>query len=392
MNKNKQFVKSLLVVLLFLIKPGGLSAQSTDCNISESALQEASKIRGLNIKKAVPCLLHDKDKVKQYIHYAIEKQLPSEKLKYEEMVFKELGLIPREFDYKNGVVELYLSQIGGYYDPEKEHYVMASWLPAIMQDTIAVHELTHALQDQYYSLDDLINPKIENGDKLLAHSALAEGDASAVMFDYSRKQAGQAAIANDANVDSLIYSTLMSSSAAFASNNIPKSLQSLLIFPYTSGLRFVHSILIKEGYAGIDKIFKNPPQTTEQILHPEKYGSKKIEYLEFSESDLRALGVPENFQKKYEDTFGEFAISSLLVMGKLDPAEAPKAAAGWGGDRLMLFADSNESLFMLFWKTHWDTENEAKEFYDAINKHFLERKGKVKIWLDKTFVNISITI
>ena len=48
-----------------------------------------------------------------------------------------------------------------------------------------VHEFTHALQDQYFDLNTLLSPQVEdNPDQALAVTSLVEGDATASMTLY----------------------------------------------------------------------------------------------------------------------------------------------------------------------------------------------------------------
>ena len=52
-----------------------------------------------------------------------------------------------------------------------------------LEEMVLVHELTHALQDQYFDLERFIDgdPLSDEG---TARTALVEGDASLVMFDF----------------------------------------------------------------------------------------------------------------------------------------------------------------------------------------------------------------
>lgn len=356
-------------ICLILLSASVVWGQGAPCNIAKEALETASSIRKLKIKHPVPCLLQDKEEVKSYLLSLIDEQLPPERLHAEETVLKKLGFLPEAFNYKQGIVDLYLAQIGGFYDPKKDRFVMASWLPAAMQTTIAVHELTHALQDQYYDLEKLINPEIRNGDNLLAHSALAEGDATSVMYDYTRKQEGAPSIAETEDISSLILANMAASHLAPAS--VPKSLQMVLIFPYTSGFHFVHKILRKGGYEALKKVFNSPPGSTEEILYPEKYFSGKKDYLQFSDDELRE-NLDSSHQAVYHETFGQFSLMALLSMSRLSQADIKLASDGWGGDRLVLF-EKQDGDSLLRWKLAWDSRRDLEEFrkfyFAMLNEH-----------------------
>jgi hypothetical protein len=341
------------------------------CKIAESVFQQASSIRGLKILRPVPCEIHDKKLVEKYIRSTIDEKMPPGRLVLEEEAYKILGFIPDQFSYQKGIVDLYLSQIGGYYDPEKRHYIMAGWLPDLMQTTVAAHELTHALQDQHFNLGTFMDMKKMRSDALMARSALVEGDATAVMFDYTRKQAGLSGLREEQSVDSLLLQNIVGAGMVSALNQIPQSLQMMLLFPYTSGLRFVHGLLLKDGYHQVDGAFKRPPRSTEEILHLDKYFKDAPDFVEIGDAEIRE-GMPADAKDIYTDTYGEFAVSALLAMSSNEHEKIAKAAEGWGGDRAEIFDEAGKHFFV--WKTHWDSAEDAREFYEmysaALKKRF----------------------
>jgi len=369
-------ISFLLFFLVSLFIGSTLDAQPGDaCQISDQALKIAIDIRGLEQKSEVKCLVHDQEQVKEYLISAIDTKVPAEKLAMEELVYKLLGFLPQDFSYKDGLIELYVSQLGGYYDPEKKHFVMAGWMPAVLQLPIAVHELTHALQDQHFNLETFLDHDNHTTDQLLARSALVEGDATAVMIDHTRNMLGQGPLREEESVDMILFQNVLGASMSQEFANAPPSLQAVLLFPYNSGLRFAHRILQKEGYAGLDKIFKKPPESTKEILHPEYYlrsGSK----LEPLESQNLLTYFPEDEKPAedllvYEDTLGEFFISATLRQCAGDAASASQISAGWTGDRLGVFSDGEQEK-ILVWKTRWESEVARDEFIEAYQRCFSE--------------------
>ncbi|WKZ57828.1 MAG: hypothetical protein QY326_03940 [Bdellovibrionota bacterium] len=364
--------ETLLVIFTaasLLVHPLGVAAQDKLCSIAAPAIAAASSIRGLKQKGSVPCLMHGKEEVKNYLLTTLETKIPKEKFKGEEELLKGLGFIPAEFDYKQGIVELYLSQLGGYYDPDKKHYVMAAWLPAAFQTPIAVHELTHALQDQYYDLGKMVHALDVPNDTLLARSALVEGDATAVMMDYSRRIAGQSSLREEKNVQGIMMQNVIGG-AMVVGAAVPEPLQLMLLFPYTSGIRFAHKLIQQGGYRAIDQAFKRPPQTTEEILHPEKYISQmKDEYRTVSSAEVLFDGATES----YHDVVGEFVTVLLLAHLTGDKLGAADAAAGWGGDRASIV--SREDRRWVVWRSVWDSEKDCKEFFEMFTQGLAKRYG-----------------
>lgn len=352
------------------------AASADDCELAESAIKKASEIRMLDVKRPVPCLIHGKEEIKSYLLNVIENELPPRRLELEGVAGRATGFLPDDFDYKQGLVDLYISQLGGYYDPKKQHYVMAGWMPSMLQTTIAVHELTHALQDQHFGLAKIIDPKIENSDQQLARSALVEGDATAVMIDFSR---GGRVIENEDSVDGVMMQNLIGSSLTAAMSSAPPSLQLMLLFPYTSGLRFAHALLKKDSYPAIDDAFRRLPRSTEEILHPEKYEKSEPDFEVIPEVEVRVEGLAPEAKPVFRDTLGEFAISAMLSRMLKDKSGIAEASAGWGGDRLVVYELAGEKQRHVVWRIRWDTPKDLGEFEKAYRRALSEAYPAAKL-------------
>jgi hypothetical protein len=147
------------------------------------------------------------------------------------------------------------------------------------------------------------------------------------------------------------------------------------MFPYISGLRFTHNFLKQGGYKSIDKIYQQPPVSTEAILHPEKYSYHTREFsIPTDQEILAASGIP-NATIKDSDTLGEFMLSLLLGSGN-SKTQAALAAAGWAGDKVVLAKSTNATQVLLL--TLWDTPKDAQEFLNA-GKEFRGALAKEKL-------------
>ncbi len=382
-------VLCLAAALLPAFRAAGADASA--CNIAADALNQASSIRGLKRLQPVPCSVSSREEIKGHLLSTIKEELPPKKLEMEGLVYSALGLVPEDYDYKERVVDLYLSQIGGYYDPKKKSFVMADWSPAVMQNTVAVHELTHALQDQHFNLDRLIDVKSSNGDQLLARSSLIEGDATAVMLDYNFRLAGQPGLRSREDVNSLMLQSVLGASLTSSLQDAPRSLVALMIFPYTSGLRFVHALLLRGGYQSVDGAYRRLPRSTEEILHPEKYFRDKPDFILLSDEDvLKELKQRDGAKVLYADAMGEFAISALLYQGGAE--NSAEAAAGWGGDRVVVLGGTGAEGRTVVWKTHWDTEADAKEFEEAYRKSVASKASARKIRIERVKKHVTVFV
>lgn len=365
---QRRILNSLVIGIFCLVPVFSLQAQS--CKLIEAAYKDAIDIRGLKKRASVPCEIHDRKQIEAFLKETVKTKLPQNKLKMEGLVSKAIGIVPDSYDYEQGVLELYLSQIGGYYDPEKNRFIMASWIPDSMQHVVAVHELTHALQDQHWNLEKIIDPKATNSDEAIAHSALVEGDATAVMTDHTMSLVGQPGLADTQDISGILMQQVMSSGMMSGVNEAPEALKNILFFPYTSGLRFAHTLLRKGGYREIDRAYSRLPKSTEEILHPEKYLANQKDFIEFSDQDLKTAAQSETLPV-YTDTVGEFAVTAIIGSAlKNNRAAASEIGKGWGGDRIGVFG--GEGKHTVVWLMNWDTEKDAEEF-EAGYKNMLKK-------------------
>jgi hypothetical protein len=142
--------------------------------------------------------------------------------------------------------------------------------------------------------------------------------------------------------------------------SLPQSFSSLSYFPYKYGLEFVRALHDKGGWETVNQAYVNPPTTTEQILHPEKYfageAGVKVVLPKMTDSSWTRVG---------NETYGEYFL--VVMLEKWIPqGEAERAAAGWGGDTLVSYEKGNDSL--LAWNITWDSAVDATEFDAAFHK------------------------
>ena len=356
----------LLAGVLFFGSPSGAHGQS-GCRMTPPIFKVASEIRGLRIQKKVPCKRHSKKRVEKYLRETVDEKVNPAKLESEEIVYKLIGLIPEDYEYKEGMIELYLSSLGGYYEPGKKLFVMADWLPDGMQANVIAHELTHALQDQHFSLESFIDPNSNNSDSMVARSALVEGDATAVMLDYSRRLSGRPSIATEQVVSQRILNSLGSSNSP-TFQAAPKSLQALMTFPYKEGLVFAHALMREGGYDMVSRAFQEPPRSSREILHPEEYltrvrGNRKASLISPPET-LEAL------PKVYEDRIGEFGLRALFSNYIGSSRQREEIAAGLSDDVIALY--QKEDQRSLYWQLEWDSSKDK----DTFVKYFEILTGK----------------
>jgi hypothetical protein len=145
--------------------------------------------------------------------------------------------------------------------------------------------------------------------------------------------------------------------------SMPPILRDQLLFPYTRGLAFVEGVRATGGWAAVDMAYARPPDSTEQIMHPDKYVAHEAPTRIDIPADL-AAGLGAGWRVDMQDTLGEFGLMEWLLRGGgVSDEVATAAAAGWGGDRLVLV--SMGSKYGIAVQTTWDSTADAAEFAAA---------------------------
>ncbi len=154
----------------------------------------------------------------------------------------------------------------------------------------------------------------------------------------------------------------------------PRVLRETMLFPYLQGTSFVTQVYKRGGWEAVTAAYKNLPQSTEQVLHAEKFHAgeapQKVALRDISAS----LG--KGWKMADHDVEGEWGFYLLLDEFLQSSDASKRAAEGWGGDRYALFLGPNRaSDVVVAHKTVWDTEPDAREFFDAYVKRTTKRYG-----------------
>jgi hypothetical protein len=227
------------------------------------------------------------------------------------------------------------------------------------------HELTHALTDQHFDLTHADRLAAGDADdQATAYSALVEGDATVMMQLY---QAGALSPQEQAAAD-----------RAGASERTPKFdaaapiVRESLLFPYAAGSAFVRSLFQQGGWDAVNRAYRDPPTSTEQLLHVDKYLGKRDLPQDVKVPDLRgALG--SGWRQGTRNEWGEFD-TRLLLEGTFPVTTAERAAAGWDGGELRSFQKGKGTAVVL--RTVWDSSAEAREYCTAMARWATVRLGQ----------------
>ena len=314
-------------------------------------------IRGLQPTKAVDPVTIDDATLRKNLEAEFDAENTPAELATAEDVLITLGLLQPGTSLRATILDFQAGQTAGYYSPDKDQLFVVNRTGRLGPSDLVTyaHEFTHQLQDQNIDLNSLGLDVADQGDRSLARLALIEGDAVSVQTTWmtanlTPEQLGE------------LLSSALDPKALEALRRAPAYLRDTSLFPYQDGYAFVSRLLSNGGYAAVDAAFRDPPDSTEQILHPDLY-LQRAPPIEVALPAGLAGTLGAGWSEAGRDTLGELILGIWLREGGASPAEARIAAAGWGGDRLVLLRGPNDQATVGL-RTEWDTPQDAGEFAD----------------------------
>jgi hypothetical protein len=359
-----------------------------------------ARVRDLPFKHPVPVEEQDKASLKAYLDQSMEKTWDTTGA-LSERAYKVLGLLPRDLEMKSWSSEFMTDQIAGYYDTDtKRYYTIAQGTSDNDKDLpepfLLAHELTHALEDQHFDLGATDAKLVNDDDRNLAFHAVCEGSAMDTGVDAAMDAGGfpgtcvspllstmiswlrfvDLANLGDIEFDDENYGTKKLDEA-------PAIVRSELYFPYVRGWTFVNRLRSEYGFGAIDEALTTPPESSEQILYPDRYVDR------LDRPQLVTLpAAPSGFREVQQQTLGLVRMRVLLQSdGDLSDID------GWDGDRYVLWETPTGDAVGLF--TVWDSEREAARFADELEEYVLPRTGAVgasAIAIEGTRVAVTINV
>lgn len=340
-------------VLLAQDPPAGTPDPPTLESRCAAAGEKASATRGLPLRRPVEVKIVDRKKHSLDLVAETERSFGGS-LETVEAFLAHLRMIPAKLRLKTAIA-LFVSQaVGASYADG-----VARVFDANVPESTLVHEMVHALQDQNFAMASA-NEQTSGVDAGIAFQALLEGDADfcegvALHPDYlkdldahatrlhAESEAGEQRARDGAALTPPVFSRTQG-------------------FWYTRGEEFVLALYRKGGWAAVNRAWTAPPESTEQILHPEKYLAREHP-VRLDTSDLEFSLLADGWAIRYSTTIGELLTEVWLEQRGPKPPDIGasfRAAAGWGGDRGILAEKGDARLGV--WLSTWDSPEEAKEF------------------------------
>jgi hypothetical protein len=315
-----------------------------------------AEIRQLQPRDEVKPTILTTSELRQRLEEEFAEDYSPDEARLDAITLSAFDFMDPEFDIYNFMLDLLTEEIAGFYDPETDEFVLIDDDAEFdtLEQWTHTHEYVHALQDQYFDLE-LLDDESLASEQLFALQALAEGDATLVQTiyltdGYFDQQQLFDLLGDTFNIDTAVL------------DSAPPVLAHELEFPYVGGLAFVQSLYENGGFAAVDQAWQNLPQSTEQILHPDRYLAGDTPQIVALEPLTSTLG--NGWQLVDEDSLGEFYLREYLSQ-QIDDNQLETAATGWGGDRYAVYWNEEVESTVMVLKLRWDTPADAEEFAAA---------------------------
>ena len=328
---------------------------------------QVSEIRGLEWKADIPIRIVTPEEIARRVAEltAIEREKDPDDVPNLETVLKLLQLIPDDVDLTATLDKLLAGGVLGFYDDEaKELFVggdPGADLDVATKSTM-VHELNHALTDQHFDFGERNRflTDQEREEESFALAALVEGDAELVRILWAEEH-----LTSDEQLEAELGGGAGDPSVYF---DTPDYILESLFFPYLNGLDFVSAVHDEGGFAAVDAAYRQPPASSEEILHPDRYVPGKS----WDRPSVPDLAAATGCTAVDSSTIGEFDMSQILDQ-HLAASEARTGAAGWNGDFYRLVRCGTAVGMVDRWRA--DTPADLPELADALGRWAAEWSG-----------------
>jgi hypothetical protein len=366
----------------------------------DTILDFASKDTSLPKKHDVKRRLASRDEVVSYLKKNMAEDKDVQRLRRTELVLKKFGLLPKDFDLQTFLVSLLEEQVAGYYDSKTKTVNILDWVVPDLQRPVLAHELTHALQDQSFSLDkwlkrgsedldtkkDITPDDITRDENSEARQAIVEGQAMVVLVDYMLAPMHRTVADSPEVVEMLNQGMATGTADSVQYKNAPIFMKEALTFPYRYGVEFEAELLRERGKEkAFASTFENPPQTSREIMEPKTY---------ISGEHLPPLPLPD-----FKHIFKDYDRFDIGAIGEFDVAVLAEQYAGedaskdiypnWrGGYYYSVRPKGNPSGTLgLVFVSKWASPKSASQFAAIYARGMAQRYKTVAPGQDNTLPN-----
>jgi hypothetical protein len=310
---------------------------------------------GIKYKTPPKLELRSRDQVRNFLIEKLREPEAQKQIANQEAIYKLLGLLPDTLHVADLFVRVLSEQIIGYYDPKTKVLYVVNGAPEEYAGITIMHELVHALQDQYVNLDSLEHITGDD-DRALAVQAVIEGQATYEQIYLMSGGSGNVAAQLPGGWEQMRQEIREAQKTQPIFASAPMVIQETLLFPYINGADFVRRF---HGHYRKGRLpFDSLPVSTEQVMHDTAYFSKPRD----EPSTVELPSIPGTLD---QNNFGEFGTRLYIYQHTKDQDLSIRASNGWDGDRYALVKTPAGNA--LVWATVWDTPGDGAEFMAAID-------------------------
>jgi len=334
-------------------------------------------LRGLEFERDVALRWVTRDDLPALLRDEAGDELEPARVTDEHDSYAALGALDPGVDLAKETMALYESQLAGLYSPKRNTLFvsddMRGPLKSFLLDSIVVHELTHALQDQHFPETLHLMLDLDGEDDLVrALSGTVEGDASITMVGAlpGGAKAETVEVADELRDSMLAELDKPDSDIGRA----PRLLAVGLVFPYAYGTVAAARLYEQNGNAGLDSALRDPPLSTVQVLHPGIRGP--IDFIRLPLDELRADPATAACTQGRPNVAGALTMR-VLFEATLKGDALEKMVSAWRGDRFVRLDCGGK--WELFWLTRWDSAESAQRFAAAYGARAAEIAGRTRL-------------
>jgi hypothetical protein len=288
-------------------------------------LRRAAHLSGLPAQRPVPTATVSGARYDALLNRALMREYPRALRRVDSQLYARLGLVTPSL---RGEGAAGTRATRAWYDPSVRRLLLRR--TPMPGRASMIHELARALVDQNYNLRRLTNLRARDRDAAIAAHAIVDGTAA-------------------------LASGLRASAPRGTPLNRFRHLEgSAGLGP---GRALAAELRYLGGRAALRTALRTFPQTTEQLLHIDKFLERERAV------PIRLSSRIGTTRLSASETFGELDVRNLLRAFALPNATA--TAAGWGGGRLALYVTPDgEAVAALVLR--WDSPEDAAEWRDAV--------------------------
>jgi hypothetical protein len=378
---------ALGIALLTAPANAGLAANAITPAQVQKIVAGIQVLRELKFKSKVPITYITSAAVATRMKADIDNAKDRESIRLDTESGVMLGLYPPHIDLAGASIGMLQGQLGGFYDfrrkdlaivesPVAKGVVISREQKVDTVDVIA-HELTHALQDQNFSIAKSLDNGGRDDDRSIALHAVLEGDATLSGFGFI---AGRM---DDQVLDAFVnHIPDMEKQFAEKTRDVPFGVREPFIFQYMQGARFVAEAYHRNGWPGVDALYANPPQSTQQIFNPWMYFDRPAPVPQVHVAGYEK--VLKDWKKSDESAAGELTLRVVIQATLGQDSSYVALANAWAGDSTVILTrgSSITVLWMIAFTNDESAETFAAAYGDALDKidgapvaHRIERNG-----------------